>query len=363
MIGLALFFWLVDRAWLAAFRRINHARYGARRWRRGSCSSRSSSTRTRTTTSSRIRRRGAHRPDRARSPPVRARARRSRPPTSRACDDRQDERDRDSGRRRSSSRRTPTTASSGAAGRWRASSRPAATSATSRSRSRRARCRRASRPTRSRGRCARRRPSSGFPRASLTVHDFDVRTFPERRQDILELLVALWEEWQPDVVFQPSLHDVHQDHRTVAEEGLRAFKRTTILGYEIPWNNFDFAVPVVRRARAEAHRAQGRGARAVRLAAAPPLRERGVRAEPRAHARRQREPRVRRGLPGVPRRRLSFSVPLPISPHASRSRHSGDPDHALHRRLPVHAGAAVERPHLPGRAGRRSRRRTPRRPG
>src|SRR5262249_6461778 len=80
----------------------------------------------------------------------------------------------------------------------------------------------------------------GIPAASLSVHDFDVRTFPERRQDILELLVDLWEEWLPDVVFQPSLHDVHQDHRTVAEEGLRAFKRTTILGYEIPWNNFDF---------------------------------------------------------------------------------------------------------------------------
>jgi N-acetylglucosamine malate deacetylase 1 len=80
----------------------------------------------------------------------------------------------------------------------------------------------------------------GIPAGALTVHDFDVRTFPERRQDILELLVALWEEWKPDVVFQPSLHDVHQDHRTVAEEGLRAFKRTTILGYEIPWNNFDF---------------------------------------------------------------------------------------------------------------------------
>ena len=80
----------------------------------------------------------------------------------------------------------------------------------------------------------------GIPAESLTVHDFDVRTFPGRRQDILELLVALWEEWEPDVVFQPSLHDVHQDHRTVAEEGLRAFKRTTILGYEIPWNNFDF---------------------------------------------------------------------------------------------------------------------------
>src|SRR6266571_4027311 len=81
----------------------------------------------------------------------------------------------------------------------------------------------------------------GIPTESLTVHDFDVRTFPQRRQDILELLVALWEELEPDVVFQPSLHDVHQDHRTVAEEGLRDFKRRTILGYEIPCNNFDFA--------------------------------------------------------------------------------------------------------------------------
>ena len=39
----------------------------------------------------------------------------------------------------------------------------------------------------------------------------------------------------------PSLHDVHQDHQTIAQEGLRAFKRTTVLGYEIPWNNFDFS--------------------------------------------------------------------------------------------------------------------------
>ena len=81
----------------------------------------------------------------------------------------------------------------------------------------------------------------GIPPENLTVHDFEVRTFPERRQDILELLIELWEEWRPDAVFQPSLHDVHQDHQVIAAEGLRAFKRTTILGYEIPWNNFDFA--------------------------------------------------------------------------------------------------------------------------
>src|SRR5207244_13346107 len=50
----------------------------------------------------------------------------------------------------------------------------------------------------------------GIPEPNLTVHDFDVRTFPEHRQDILELLVDLWEEGHPDVVFQHALHAVHQ---------------------------------------------------------------------------------------------------------------------------------------------------------
>jgi len=81
----------------------------------------------------------------------------------------------------------------------------------------------------------------GIAAENLTVHDFDVRTFPDHRQEILELLIELWNDWEPDVVFQPSLHDIHQDHQAIAAEGLRAFKRTTILGYEIPWNNLDFA--------------------------------------------------------------------------------------------------------------------------
>jgi LmbE family N-acetylglucosaminyl deacetylase len=80
----------------------------------------------------------------------------------------------------------------------------------------------------------------GIPEDGLVLHDFEVRTFPEHRQDILEILIALREGWEPDAVFMPSLHDVHQDHQVVAAEGLRAFKRTTVLGYEIPWNNFNF---------------------------------------------------------------------------------------------------------------------------
>ncbi len=80
----------------------------------------------------------------------------------------------------------------------------------------------------------------GIPEEDLVVHDFEVRTFPERRQEILEVLVALWYDWRPDAVLMPSAGDIHQDHQVVAAEGLRAFKRTTLLGYEIPWNNLTF---------------------------------------------------------------------------------------------------------------------------
>lgn len=81
----------------------------------------------------------------------------------------------------------------------------------------------------------------GIPPEGLTVHDFEVRTFPEHRQEILELLIDLGAEWRPDAVLQPSLRDIHQDHQVVAAEGIRAFKRTTVLGYEIPWNTLDFS--------------------------------------------------------------------------------------------------------------------------
>ena len=80
----------------------------------------------------------------------------------------------------------------------------------------------------------------GIPAGQLTVHDFDVRTFPEHRQEILDLLIELRDAWPPDAVLMPSLRDIHQDHGVVAAEGLRAFKRTTVLGYEIPWNNLQF---------------------------------------------------------------------------------------------------------------------------
>ena len=40
-------------------------------------------------------------------------------------------------------------------------------------------------------------------------------------------------EIKPDLVLMPSRNDLHQDHFTIATEGLRAFKFTSILAYEI----------------------------------------------------------------------------------------------------------------------------------
>lgn len=72
------------------------------------------------------------------------------------------------------------------------------------------------------------------------VLDFEVRRFPELRQQILDMMIELNRRYAPDMVFLPSANDTHQDHQTIAQEGFRAFKRTTMLGYEVPWNNLDF---------------------------------------------------------------------------------------------------------------------------
>ena len=80
----------------------------------------------------------------------------------------------------------------------------------------------------------------GVKPSNLILFDYDVRTFGYRRQDILDDLIRLKADIQPDLIFMPTLTDVHQDHKTIAEEGMRAFKFNSILTYELPWNNFSF---------------------------------------------------------------------------------------------------------------------------
>lgn len=75
---------------------------------------------------------------------------------------------------------------------------------------------------------------------NLIIHNYEVRKLGYSRQEILEDLIRLKKASNFDLVFIPSLHDIHQDHTTIAQEGLRAFKNTTILGYELIWNNLTF---------------------------------------------------------------------------------------------------------------------------
>ena len=80
----------------------------------------------------------------------------------------------------------------------------------------------------------------GIPRENLILYKYAVRTFNVHRQDILQDMIGLRADINPDLVLMPSLNDIHQDHYTVASEGLRAYKFTSILCYEMPWNNLTF---------------------------------------------------------------------------------------------------------------------------
>ena len=80
----------------------------------------------------------------------------------------------------------------------------------------------------------------GIPRKNVFIYNFTTRLFPEVRQTILDRLIQLREELQPRLLLAPSQNDIHQDHQVIAQEAVRAFKHSSILGYELPWNNLEF---------------------------------------------------------------------------------------------------------------------------
>ena len=84
----------------------------------------------------------------------------------------------------------------------------------------------------------------GIPPQNLQIYDFPVRDFMHQRQEILDIMVSLNKQIKPDVVFLPCTTETHQDHQVISAEGFRAFKKTTIFGYELPWNNLSFKTDV-----------------------------------------------------------------------------------------------------------------------
>lgn len=85
----------------------------------------------------------------------------------------------------------------------------------------------------------------GINPENVILMDYEVRTFPLHRQEILDDIIALNKQIKPDLVLVPSSNDIHQDHQTIYAEALRAFKKTSsIWGYEHPWNNLTFTTDI-----------------------------------------------------------------------------------------------------------------------
>src|ERR1700690_1811750 len=80
----------------------------------------------------------------------------------------------------------------------------------------------------------------GVPPENAIFGQFTTRIFPDARQDILEYFLKLREEFQPDIIFVHSRQDVHQDHNTMTEESLRAFRGITVLGFDVVRSSYGF---------------------------------------------------------------------------------------------------------------------------
>jgi len=78
--------------------------------------------------------------------------------------------------------------------------------------------------------------SLGVEMDRCIVLDYKVREFGYFRQSILEDLIRIKKEVKPGIVITHSTKDIHQDHKVISEESLRAFKGISILGYDLPWN-------------------------------------------------------------------------------------------------------------------------------
>lgn len=80
----------------------------------------------------------------------------------------------------------------------------------------------------------------GVSRESAIFGPFITRVFPEARQDILEYFLKLRTDFHPDIIFVHSMQDVHQDHNTMTQEGLRAFRGITVLGFDVVRSSHGF---------------------------------------------------------------------------------------------------------------------------
>jgi N-acetylglucosamine malate deacetylase 1 len=80
----------------------------------------------------------------------------------------------------------------------------------------------------------------GVSGEKIIMGKFETRRFPQARQEILEYLIDLNHQFEPEIIFVHTRADLHQDHATVTEEALRAFRGTSIFGYDVIRSSYGF---------------------------------------------------------------------------------------------------------------------------
>jgi len=80
----------------------------------------------------------------------------------------------------------------------------------------------------------------GVKPENAILHDFTTRRFQAARQEILEVMIDLKKRYHPEVVLVHTAQDIHQDHKTITEEALRAFRGTTLLGFDVLRSSYGF---------------------------------------------------------------------------------------------------------------------------
>lgn len=80
----------------------------------------------------------------------------------------------------------------------------------------------------------------GVPKEKVLFGPFTTRIFHDSRQEILEYFLKLRKDFQPDIIFVHSKQDVHQDHNTMTDEALRAFRGISVLGFDVVRSSYGF---------------------------------------------------------------------------------------------------------------------------
>lgn len=80
----------------------------------------------------------------------------------------------------------------------------------------------------------------GVAKEKIVLGPFTTRVFPDARQEILEYFLSLRRDFKPDLIFVHSKQDVHQDHLTMTDEALRAFRGITVLGFDVVRSSYGF---------------------------------------------------------------------------------------------------------------------------